>query len=199
MKTTIEKALPVEYNRVLSLRGLMLEDDVIGDMMKIPVHTFSKYLGLKKNRDDENGTALVLRDEKGNFIIAGVVKYHKPENEDQAGNWSYEFTFDEEDVKEAHQYIVTDASFMGVLQNVSIEHSISITEMSFAFDLVVGFFIALKNVLEQNVTPTEEFEIEAEGFFVATAVIEGDEKVYSLVPSGEMKRLIKDDSTLEEK
>lgn len=199
MKTTIEKALPVEYNRVLSLRGLMLEDDVMGDMMKIPVHAFSKYLGLKKNRDDENGTALVLRDEKGNFIIAGVVKYHKPENEDQAGNWSYEFTFDEEDVKEAHQYIVTDASFMGVLQNVAIEHSISITEMSFAFDLVVGFFIALKNVLEQNVTPTEEFEIEAEGFFVATAVIEGDEKVYSLVPSGEMKRLIKDDSTLEEK
>ena len=199
MKTTIEKALPVEYNRVLSLRGLMLEDDVMGDMMKIPVHAFSKYLGLKKNRDDENGTALVLRDEKGNFIIAGVVKYHKPENEDQAGNWSYEFTFDEEDVKEAHQYIVTDASFMGVLQNVAIEHSISITEMSFAFDLVVGFFIALKNVLEQNVTPTEEFEIEAEGFFAATAVIEGDEKVYSLVPSGEMKRLIKDDSTLEEK
>ena len=199
MKTTIEKALPVEYNRVLSLRGLMLEDDVMGDMMKIPVHAFSKYLGLKKNRDDENGTALVLRDEKGNFIIAGVVKYHKPENEDQAGNWSYEFTFDEEDVKEAHQYIVTDASFMEVLQNVAIEHSISITEMSFAFDLVVGFFIALKNVLEQNVTPTEEFEIEAEGFFVATAVIEGDEKVYSLVPSGEMKRLIKDDSTLEEK
>ena len=198
MKTTIEKALPVEYNRVLSLRGLMLEDDVMGDMMKIPVHTFSKYLGLKKNRDDENGTALVLRDEKGNFILAGVVKYHKPENEDQAGNWSYEFTFDEEDVKEAHQYIVTDASFMGVLQNVAIEHSISITDMNFAFDLVVGFFIALKNVLEQNVTPTEEFEIESEGYFVATAAIEGDEKVYSLVPSGEMKRLIKDDSTLEQ-
>ena len=198
MKTTIEKALPVEYNRVLSLRGLILEDDVMEDMMKIPVHTFSKYLGLKKNRDDENGTALVLRDEKGNFILAGVVKYHKPENEDQAGNWSYEFTFNEEDVKEAHQYIVTDASFMEVLQNIAIEHSISITDMNFAFDLVVGFFIALKNVLEQNVTPTEEFEIESEGYFVATAAIEGDEKVYSLVPSGEMKRLIKDDSTLEQ-
>ena len=198
MKTTIEKALPVEYNRVLSLRGLILEDDVMEDMMKIPVHAFSKYLGLKKNRDDENGTALVLRDEKGNFILAGVVKYHKPENEDQAGNWSYEFTFNEEDVKEAHQYIVTDASFMEVLQNIAIEHSISITDMNFAFDLVVGFFIALKNVLEQNVTPTEEFEIESEGYFVATAAIEGDEKVYSLIPSGEMKRLIKDDSTLEQ-
>lgn len=196
MKTTIENALPVEYNRVLSLRGLMLESELINDMMKVPVHAFSKYLGLKKNRDD-NGTALVLRDEKGNFILAGVVKYHKPENEDQAGNWSYEFTFDEEDVKEAHQYLVTDAAFMEVLQKVAVNHSVVITDMEFAFDLIVSFFVALKNVLEQNVTPTEECEIESEGFFVATAAVEGDEKVFSIVPSGEMKRLIKDDSTLE--
>ena len=66
------------------------------------------------------------------------------------------------------------------------------------FDLVVSFFTALQNVLEQNVTPTEECEIESEGFFVAVAAVEGDEKVYNIIPSGEMKRLIKDDSTLEE-
>lgn len=196
MKTTIENALPVEYNRVLALRGLILEPEIMSDMIKVPVHAFSKYLGLKKNRED-NGTSLILRDEKGNFIIAGVVKYHAPEKEDQAGNWSYEFTLNEEDIKETHQYIVTDAAFMEVLSAVAISHQVVITDMEFALDLVVGFFTALKNVLEQNVTPSEEFEIESEGFFVATAAIEGDEKVYSVVPSGEMKRLIKDDSTLE--
>ena len=196
MKTTLENAMPIEYNRVLALRGLTLESDLIDDVMKVPVHAFSKYLGLKKNRED-NGTSLVLRDEKGNFIIAGVVKYHAPEKEDQAGNWSYEFTFNEEDIKDTHQYIVTDAAFMEVLSKVAINHQVVITEMEFALDLIIGFFTALKNVLEQNVTPTEEFEIESEGFFVATSAIEGDEKVYSLVPSGEMKRLIKDDSTLE--
>ena len=196
MKLTIENALPTEYNRVLSLRGLVLEEGLIDDMMKVPVHAISKYLGLKKNRED-NGTALVLKDEKGNFILAGVVKYHKPEKEDQAGNWSYEFTFNEEDVKEAHQYLVTDATFMEVLQNVATAHSIVITDMEFPYDLIISFFIALKNVLEQNVTPTEECEIESEGFFVATSAVEGDEKVFAIVPSGEMKRLIKDDSTLE--
>lgn len=197
MKLTIENALPTEYNRVLSLRGLVLEAEIINDMMKVPVHAISKYLGLKKNRNDDNGTALVLKDEKGNFIVAGVVKYHKPEKEDQAGNWSYEFTLNPEDVKEAHQYTITDSSFMEVLQNVSTEHSVVITDMEFAFDLVISFFTALKNVLEQNVTSTEECEIESEGYFVATSAIEGDEKVISIVPSGEMKRLIKDDSTLE--
>ena len=196
MKTTIENALPTEYNRVLTLRGFMLEPDVTDDTMKIPVHAFSKYLGLKKNRED-NGTSLILRDEKGNFIIAGVVRYHAPEKEDQAGNWSYEFTFNEEDVKETHQYVVTDAAFMEVLQQVATSHNIAIIDMDFALDILIGFFTSLKNVLDENVTPAEEFEIESEGFFVATAAVEGDEKVFSLVPSGEMKRLIKDDSTLE--
>lgn len=197
MKTTLENALPVEYGRVLMLRGLELNTDVMIDVMKIPVHAFSKYLGLKKNREDINGTSLILRDEKGNFITAGVVKYHAPEKEDQAGNWSYEYTFNEEDVKETHQYVVTDAAFMEVLSKVAVNHQVVITEMEFALDIVIAFFTALKNVLENNVTPTEEFEIESEGFFVATSAIEGDEKVYSLVPSGEMKRLIKDDTTLE--
>lgn len=197
MKLTLENALTVEYNRVLSLRGLVLEADIISDFMKVPVHAISKYLGLKKNRED-NGTALVVRDEKGNFMVAGVVKYHKPEKEDQAGNWSYEFTFNEESVKDAHQYIITDSTFMEVLQKVATTHSVFIKDMNFAFDLVVSFFTALQNVLEQNVTPTEECEIESEGFFVAVAAVEGDEKVYNIIPSGEMKRLIKDDSTLEE-
>lgn len=196
MKTTIENALGNEYNRVLTLRGIKLDDDIINDTMKVFVHAFSKYLGLKKNRED-NGTALILRDEKGNFIIAGVVRYHAPEKEDQAGNWSYEFTFDENDVKETHQYIITDAAFMEVLQSVATSHSVVITDMEFAFDLAVGFFVAIKNVLSENVNPAEEFELESEGYFVATSAIEGDEKVFSIVPSGEMKRLIKDDSTLE--
>ena len=86
---------------------------------------------------------------------------------------------------------------MTVLQNVATEHSLVIQEMQFALALLVCFFNAVKNVLAENVTPAEEFEIESEGFFVATSAIEGDEKVFSIVPSGEMKRLIKDDSTLE--
>lgn len=197
MKMTLENALPVEYNRILAIRGVILEPDVINDMMKVPVHAFSTYLGLKKSREDAEGASLILRDESGNFIIAGIVKYHAPEKEDQAGNWSYEFTFDEEDVKNTHQYIVTDAAFMEVLQRTTNEHSIVISDMEFAFDLLVGFFISLKNILDQNVTSTEECEVESEGFFIATAAVEGEEKVFSLVPSGEMKRLIKDDSTLE--
>ena len=197
-KVLAKNALPEKYNQALALSGIFLEQDIMEDMIKVPVHAFSKYLGIKKNCNDENGTALVLRDEKGNFVLAGVVKYHKPENEDQAGNWSYEFTFDEEDIKNAHQYLVSDSSFIQLFSRVSINYSLAIKDEKFITDLVYAFFVALKNLLEENVSPTEEFEVELEGYFVASSAIEGDEKVFSLVPSGEMKRLIKDDSSLEE-
>lgn len=196
MKTPVETALPMPLNNLLMLRGLELPDDVVNETMRVPVHAISKYLGIKKSRED-NGTSFVVRDEKGNFIVAAVVRYHAPEKDDQAGNWSYEYTFDEEDVKETHQYVVSDAAFMQVLQGVATNHSIAIKDMNFALDIIVGFFTALKNVLDENVTSAEEYEIESEGFFIATAAVEGDEKVFSIVPSGEMKRLIKDDSTLE--
>ena len=39
--------------------------------------------------------------------------------------------------------------------------------------------------------------MELEGYYIASSAIENDEKVYSLVPDGQMKRLIKDDSSLE--
>ncbi len=197
-KLLAKNALPEKYNQVLALSGIYLEQDIIEDMMKVPVHAFSKYLGIKKSTEDENGTALVLRDETGNFVLAGVVKYHKPENEDQAGNWSYEFTFNEEDIKEAHQYLVSDSSFIELFSRVAINYSLAIKDEKYITDLVYGFFIALKNLLDENVSPTEEFELELEGYFVASSAIEGDEKVFSIVPSGEMKRLIKDDSSLEE-
>lgn len=197
MKLKVESVLPKVYNSILQLRGLDIPEDVMEDTIKIPVYAFSKFLGLKKNRED-NGTSLVLRDEKGNFVIAGVVRYHAPEKEDQAGNWSYEYTFTEEDIKETHQYVVTDASFIEVMAKASVDHSIAITDHNFAFDMIICFFEALKNILDENVSISEECELELEGFFTAVSVIESDEKVFSLIPSGEMKRLIKDDSTLED-
>ena len=196
-KVLAKNALPEKYNQVLVLSGIYLEQDIVEDFMKCPVHAFSKYLGIKKNSSDENGTALVLRDVKGNFVVAGVVKYHKPENEDQAGNWSYEFTFNEEDIKDTHQYLVSDASFIELFSKVALNYSLALKDPKYITDLVYGFFAALKNLLEDNASPTEEFEVEMEGYFVASSAVEGDEKVYSLVPSGEMKRLIKDDSSLE--
>lgn len=198
MKNSLENSVTNEYNRILAIKGLVFETaDLVYDMMNVPFHAFTKFLALKKNRED-NGTAIVLRDLEGNFILAGIVKYHEPEREDQAGNWSYEYTFNEEDIKESTNYNVTDSSFIEVLQLIAIKHNLTITEMDFAIDLVLSFFTALINVLKQNASSSEECEIEHDGYFVAVSVVENDEVLLSLTPDGAMKRLIKDDTTLEE-
>lgn len=200
MKTTIEQTLIPEYNRLLIANkgaSIMLETDILETFSKIPVHAISKYLGLKKNKNDNGGTAVVVKDENGTFIIAADVLYHEADSEDQAGNWSYEFTFNEEDVKDAKQYLITDSSFVEVLMNLSKENSLLITNPEFILNLIVHYFVAIKNILDQNASTEEEFELECDGYFIASSLVTNDEKVFSLVPSGEMKRLIKDDSTLE--
>lgn len=203
MKMMIENAMPVEYNNVLlsidPKRPFTTPTEFMNDALKIPVHAISTYLAMKKSREDVNGTSLIVRDASGNFIIAGIVKYHAPEQMDQAGNWSYEFTFNEEDVKETHQYVINDTTFTAIAMKVSHNHSLVIKDETYVFNLVLAFFIALKNVLSDNIVlhPEEEVEIESDGYFIATCAIEDGEKVYSLVPSGDMKKIIKDDSTLE--
>ena len=49
-----------------------------------------------------------------------------------------------------------------------------------------------------NAKEGEEVNLELPGYFVASVVIDGGEKVMSLVPDGAMKRLIKDDAALED-
>ena len=197
MNKTIDVVIP-EYTHLLQTKFVFIDrEDVLKDLLKIPVHAIAKYLGLKKSRQDENGTALAVREDDGTLIIAGVVKYHKPEKEDQAGNWSFEFVFEEEDIKDAHTYLIIDTSFEEILQKVSIEHRVGINNKQYASVLITCLFNAIKNTLRANVTPTEEVEIECEGYYTAIASVEGDEVVLALLPSGEMKRLIKDDSYLE--
>lgn len=197
MKTTIDVVIP-EYTRLLQTKFVMIDrEDVLKDLLKIPVHVISKYLGLKKSTQDENGTALAVREEDGTLIIAGIVKYHAPENDDQAGNWSYEFTTDEEDIKDTHTYLINDTSFCELLQTVSIQHRVGINNMEYASVLITCAFNAIKNTLRDNVTPTDEVELECEGYYTAIASVTGDEVECALIPSGEMKRLIKDDSYLE--
>ena len=198
MKTILESAVTTEYSRLLLLEGVEITDEeLMVDMMRVPVHVISAYLGLKKTKADEGGTALAVKEENGSLIIAGIVKYHPAETEDQSGNWSYEFTTNAEDLAGCHVYLVNDMSFNEVLTRIAKQHRVIFKDNEYASVLINCFFNALKNVLRDNAIPTEDYEIESEGYFTAVSSIEGDEVVYAIIPSGEMKRLIKDDSCLE--
>ena len=63
---------------------------------------------------------------------------------------------------------------------------------------VTRFFLEqVKKWLEENASETEEVGVEQEGVFQATVSVENGEKAFSLVPEGEIKKLIKDDASIE--
>jgi hypothetical protein len=55
----------------------------------------------------------------------------------------------------------------------------------------------MREFLEANAKDGEEFTVEHEGYFLATAAVEDGVVEKSFLPDGAMKRLIKDDAATE--
>ncbi len=158
----------------------------------------SDFLGLVKSKDVK--TALVVSDLKGNFKFGAIVAYHANENEEIPGNWSFEFTLNEEDVpKDAKVYSHIDTQFLRVLATTAKDlHSFRFTSAELVPEIMVLTIDTLKSWLDLNATDGEEKVIEMPGFFTASVAIENGEKIFSITPDGNLKRLVKGDSDLEE-
>lgn len=189
-------------NFVQACEGASLEiakNDAI-DLYKVYLYTISKFLGKAKGK--ENPTALAIKDLKGNLKIAGIVKYHPNEDENLPGNWSYEITINEEDLEGAVVYLSTSSQFQQIAAECLRMH-VGIVVNGGSSAITQTFFELMTDCLLQwldvNAKEGESVEIENEGYFVASVDIEDGQKIFSVIPDGAMKRLVKGDSDLEEK
>lgn len=157
--------------------------------------SMSEFLKLKKNKDAK--IALAVKDEKGFFKMAGIVSYHANEDADMPGNWSYEQTFNEEDVNDATVFDISDDDFITVLDTTAFSlHNMRFTQKSFSLTLIRKLVDVIINWLDVNAKEAEEVEVELDGYFKATVAVENGVKVMAITPDGAMKRLIKDDDAL---
>lgn len=159
--------------------------------------SISQFLGIHKKRD--NKVALVIKDYADQFKLAGIVEYHPNEDEEMPGNYSYELTFDEADIASVPEvYSVFDNMFQGVAQEVSLNYcDFTFVKNEQIVLIYSGCVEALKAWLDANAKENEEVVLEHEGSFQASVLVENGVKVFSIVPDGQMKRLIKGDSTIQ--
>ena len=156
----------------------------------------AEFLGIHKNT--EKKAALVIKDIKGDFIMAGIVSYHVNEEETTEetvpDNWYLAFTTNEEDIKDVESvYSANDLSFQTVL--TTCLHSlfgIRFTFPGYIYTLIVNAARTLVDWLDSNAKADDITEIECEGYFVASVELDGDEKVIAITPSGELKRMVKE-------
>jgi len=157
--------------------------------------SIAKFLSAVKTKDHKN--AIVFEDLKGNFKMAGVVQHHENNEEtDDPGNWSFIITFDKEDVSDCIIHKFNDVTFYMFANRAIFEY------YNYGFEHgdrdVYGLLMGAVDVLIDWLDKNAEINgaVELEGFFQARATIKDGIKEFSVVPSAELKRIIKDDAKI---
>lgn len=166
----------------------------VGDVI---FEAVSACLGDMKNKN--NAVAFIFNDFNKDFLVGAVIEYEPNEDPKQPGSWNYFWTWNEDDIPEG----ATKTDLNQAL-NASYFKGVSQSKYAFGFNnlealttLTVYFFKTIYNWLNDNASDKAEEGIELDGVFHARVVVENDEKIMSIEPDGEMKKLIKDDLALE--
>lgn len=192
-----ETSIPQSISVLESGKGYNVDANEVHFLVKTYIAGISDFCSLVRTK--AHPSVVMVQDLKGNFIFAAIVTHNDAEESDEAasGNWNYVFTFNKDDITEdAVVYQISTAQVSDTIAKRGFDLCrLTFTEAGFCAELAIDVFNCIKNFLDQNAPSTEgdKFEIELDGYFSASVVIENGEKVFSIMPKGEMKTLIKND------
>ena len=187
-------------------KGYTFTDD---DRPKLILQSFfsatSQFLSKVKTMKEDEATALVLTSISGDFEFAAIVEYHpNEENPDEPGNWSYTMTFYEDDIKALERektvkkHLYNSDAFRTVFNNTCNDIAcINFNHDSYIYDALLLCVLTIKQILDREALIGETVEFVMPGFFIASVAVENGEKVFSIVPDGVLKSIIKDDLAIE--
>lgn len=196
MKFT-ETSIPNNYSMNIRNDARMdITPDDVEMLYNVLFASFSEFLAQVKKKDKT--IALVMEDLKGNFLMAGIINYTENENKDMPGNWTYEMTFDADDIKNVDvTYKTTDTQYEVVVANTAYRvSSIRFASPTYVHDIIITAVKTLQKYLDENASETETKEVELPGYFTATVTVKNGKKKMAITPGDAMKRLIKDDAGL---
>lgn len=176
--------------------GSLLEPTDVTRIVESVVAGSTDFLSLTKSKD--GGSALVFENIKGEMIVAAIVEYNDNENGEGQGNWNYYWTFDPKDIEGKRTYKNSSDQVHSIIAKRAYEmYRMRFASPTFITDYSTLFVTLIRNFLEMNAKSGEEFMVEHEGYFVATAGVEDGVVEKCLLPDGAMKKLIKDDAATE--
>ena len=154
---------------------------------------------LNNAKSKEKPVAMIYEKLNKELVAAAIVQYFENEDPSQPGNYTLVWTFDRADIPENSTIITIDninthSYFEGVsTSKYNFKHFSSNTIPS----LYITTLAEIKKWLDENAKESEEVTIELPGVMEATVAVEGGVKVFALNAAGEIKMLIKDDSSIE--
>lgn len=166
-----------------------------------------EFLSIAKDKNKK--VALVFTDasEAHNFLMAGIIEYHKNEDTDAlGGNWSFVYTFNPQDIMGSDIRYGTDPQFLTIMNDISKNSmkdqygipcgfKLDAADVSELFDYLIRYLIMW---LDTNARENEIVDLILEDHFKASVAIEDGIKVFAMVPHGRAKSKIKNDDAVSE-
>lgn len=199
MNKLMETAIPQYYTSGLyNDRGFDVAENLTPIFADILFVGVTSCLAAIKSKDKP--TAFVFEKDNGDLIAAAVIQFVPNEDPENPGNWNYFWTWYKEDVPE-------DALVVSITKNINLvsyfrgiaQHKYGIGfEDTVSLNEITRYFLeTIEEWLENNASETGEVGVEMDGVFQARVVVENGEKVKSIEPAGEIKKMIKDDAAIE--
>jgi hypothetical protein len=192
-KSFKETNIPNDLSCAIAQQGLLLGPTHVPKIATSLFSGISKCLGSIK--DVSVPKAVVFKTIDGKFIAAAYVKYSK--NDDGDGNWNYSWTFNESDIDDTFQIIdFTNALVIPFITNTAhtlfsmrfADNATCVTMMVMLMEMILGW-------IKENTKDGESAVLNLPGVFTSTGDVVDGNITLSIVPDGDMKVMIKDDST----
>lgn len=194
----LETSLPAMWSKGLAEeKGYDLAPEFI---TRITTTLFHGVAGvLAANRKTDKPVAFIIDRLDGKMVACAVLQLFENEDKKNPGNWNMFWSFDEADIpKDAVKLYLKDP----LTQPFFIVPAANKCNIEFKTEaaLVILMTYVLEQIykwLDENAKADEEVSIEQEGVFQARVGVENGQKVFSIEPAGEIKMLIKNDTSIE--
>lgn len=136
---------------------------------------------------------------KETFICAAIVEYYPNEDASKPGEWGYSWTFDESDIPENTSKVnLNDPSFSGSFRTIgSNKYKMGFDNPSDMNELFWVLMDTISQYLQENAKDGEVTEVTLENVVTFRSDVEDGAVVKSIDLDGEIKQMIKDDSSIE--
>lgn len=199
MNKITETAIPQNFSSgIYNDMSYDLSSSFVPAVADIIFTSIAQALGDMKKKDTP--VAFIVKKANDDFIAGAVIRYIPNEDDNtKPGSWNYSWTWYKDDIPS--NALLKDLSNPEIYTFYRLvgqgKYSAAFRSQVAIIDLTRYFLETLSKWLDDNASETEEVGVEMEGVFEASVSVEDGVIVKSLVPKGEIKELIKDDSKLE--
>lgn len=210
MRQLLESTIPMQVSKIMTGRTYGWSDKCTEANIAVLFQGMALYLGRNKSKDTP--LAVELRDFNGNFHFGAHVEYIKQgEEASDEGSWALAYTFYEDEIdhdnwnvtnfteNQVSNEIAKDIAYnhFGFIYKFESKDDNGKACEGSAQELLCTIIDVVKDYMQANMT--EDNELNFEGYFTMTAKPDSDGKAYiGIVPSAQLKQLVKDDASIKE-